>query len=75
MRSAATLAKTLADEMDLALLFRRIATVELDVPVGAVDDWRWTGPTDALRRRVPAHRRPQPRRVERRGDPLNRQAA
>jgi hypothetical protein len=32
--------------MDLALLFRRIATVELDVPVGTVDDWRWTGPTD-----------------------------
>jgi 5'-3' exonuclease len=48
VRSAATLAKTLADEMDLALLFRRIATVELDVPVGTVDEWRWTGPTDAF---------------------------
>src|SRR5215203_1847779 len=46
LRSAATLAKTLADNMDLALLFRRIATVELDVPVGTVDDWEWTGPTD-----------------------------
>jgi 5'-3' exonuclease len=45
LRSAANLAKTLADQMDLALLFRRIATVELDVPVGAVDDWRWAGPT------------------------------
>jgi 5'-3' exonuclease len=46
VRSAANLAKTLADQMDLALLFRRIATVELDVPVGTVDDWLWTGPTD-----------------------------
>ena len=45
MRSAANLAKTLADNMDLALLFRRIATVECDVPVGTVDEWRWTGPT------------------------------
>ena len=48
LRSAANLAKTLADQMDLALLFRRIATVEVDVPVGAVDDWRWIGPTDAF---------------------------
>jgi 5'-3' exonuclease len=48
LRSGATLAKTLADDMELALLFRRIATVELDVPVGTVDDWRWTGPTDAF---------------------------
>jgi 5'-3' exonuclease len=48
LRSAANLAKTLADQMELALLFRRIATVELDVPVGIVDDWRWTGPTDAF---------------------------
>ena len=29
----------------LALLFRRIATVDADLDVGAVDDWRWTGPT------------------------------
>ncbi len=48
LRSAAALAKTLGDEMDLALLFRRIATIELDVPVGVVDDWRWHGPTDAF---------------------------
>src|SRR6476646_8755735 len=46
VRSAATLARTLADNMDLALLFRRIANVELDVPVGTVDEWEWTGPTD-----------------------------
>ena len=46
LRSAANLAKTLADNMDLALLFRRIATVELDVPVGTVDEWEWNGPTE-----------------------------
>ena len=34
--------------MDLALLFRIVATVDLDVPVGTVDDWHWTGATDAF---------------------------
>jgi len=48
LRNAAVLAKTLADERDLAVLFRRIATTELDVPVGTVDEWEWTGPTDAF---------------------------
>ena len=33
-------------DFELALLFRRIATVELDVEVGTVDDWEWRGPTD-----------------------------
>jgi len=28
------------------VLFRRIATLERDVAVGTVDDWRWTGPTE-----------------------------
>ena len=32
--------------MEHALLFRTIATVALDVPVGTVDDWQWDGPTD-----------------------------
>ena len=45
VRNAAQLAKTLAGDITLALLFRRIATLELDVPVGTVDEWRWTGPT------------------------------
>ena len=27
-----------------AHLFRTIATVALDVPVGVVDDWQWRGP-------------------------------
>ena len=49
LRNAARLAKSLADDRELAVLFRRIATLELDVPVGEVDDWRWTGPTDAFR--------------------------
>ena len=31
--------------MELAVLFRIIATVDRDVPVGTVDDWRWVGPT------------------------------
>ena len=34
-----------AHDFELALLFRRIATVETDVDVGTVDDWRWAGPT------------------------------
>ena len=48
LRSAATLARTLHDQREHAFLFRRIATVETDVPVGTVDEWRWTGPTDAF---------------------------
>jgi 5'-3' exonuclease len=48
MRNAAQLAKTLAGDMKRALLFRRIATLELDVPVGVVDEWRWTGPTPSF---------------------------
>jgi 5'-3' exonuclease len=45
LRGAATLAANLRDEYELALLFRRIATAETDVDVGAVDDWEWEGPT------------------------------
>ena len=46
VRNAARLNAVLRDEFELALLFRRIATVEDDAEVGAVDDWRWTGPLD-----------------------------
>ncbi len=46
LRGAARLAETLAGQRDLATLFRRIATLDAGVAVGAVDDWRWTGPTD-----------------------------
>ena len=45
VRSGAKLASTLEEQLDLALLFRRIATVELDVPLDeTVDDLKWTGP-------------------------------
>ena len=45
MRGTVQLASTLRSQIELALLFRRIATVELDVDVGTVDEWWWTGPT------------------------------
>jgi 5'-3' exonuclease len=45
VRSSPALASRLAADLELALLFRRIATLNLDCPVGAVDDWRWPGPT------------------------------
>jgi len=48
LRGAATLAANLRDSWELALLFRRIATAETDVDVGAVDDWAWSGPTPAF---------------------------
>jgi 5'-3' exonuclease len=44
VRSAAKLNATLREQYDLALLFRRIATVETDADVGTVESWRWTGP-------------------------------
>ena len=46
LRGAAKLSKTLQDNMELALLFRIIATVDRDAPVGTVDEWEWRGPTD-----------------------------
>ena len=45
LRGAAKLSATLQQELALAVLFRRIATLEQDVPVGQVDDWEWRGPT------------------------------
>jgi 5'-3' exonuclease len=48
VRGAAKLNATLRDQFDLALLFRRIATVETDAPISAtVDELRWGGPPDA----------------------------
>ena len=45
VRGAAGLATTLAAERDLALLFRRIATVRTDAPVSeSVDELAWRGP-------------------------------
>jgi 5'-3' exonuclease len=48
VRGAGKLNATLREQFELALLFRRIATVERDAEVGSVDDWRWTGPVDGF---------------------------
>ena len=48
VRSAAKLSATLREQFELALLFRRIATVETDAEVGRVDEWEWTGPTSGF---------------------------
>jgi 5'-3' exonuclease len=48
VRGAAKLNATLREQFELALLFRRIATVERDAPVGRVDDWRWAGPAEGF---------------------------
>lgn len=45
LRGSEKLSATLRSEWELALLFRRIATVETEVEVGTVDDWCWHGPT------------------------------
>lgn len=46
VRGGAKLAKALQDQLELALLFRRIATVELDTPTfGGVEELRWRGPS------------------------------
>lgn len=49
LRGAEKLCATLQSQMTEALLFKRIATVVTDLSVGAVDDWRWTGPTAGFR--------------------------
>ena len=47
--NAATLARTLDDQRDRALLFRTLATLRTDVPVfDATEDLRWKGPTPAF---------------------------
>jgi 5'-3' exonuclease len=48
LRGAAKLSATLQAQLEDALLFRKIATIETDVEVGTVDEWRWTGPTDGF---------------------------
>jgi 5'-3' exonuclease len=45
VRGALRLAMTLAEQRERALLFRELATLRADVPIGAdVDALRWTGP-------------------------------
>ena len=49
VRGAAKLALTLRENLADALLFRRIATVDIDAPVSAsVDEMVWTGPVDGF---------------------------
>jgi len=45
VRGAARLAAALEEHRELAMLFRRLATLRTDVPVGTVDDLQWRGPT------------------------------
>ena len=44
VRGAASLAATLRDQRALALLFKELATLRDDLPVGDVDSWEWRGP-------------------------------
>jgi 5'-3' exonuclease len=50
LRGGAKLAIELRNNLELALLFRRIATAELGVDVGTVDEWEWHGPTPEFER-------------------------
>lgn len=60
VRGAAKLAATLSEQMDLALLFRRIATIVTDAPtMESVDELQWRGPTaefSSLAERIGASR-------------------
>jgi 5'-3' exonuclease len=49
LRGSIKLAVTLRDNFELALLFRRLATLVTDIDVGTVDSWRWSGPTASFR--------------------------
>ena len=49
VRSAAKLSVTLNEQIEDALLFRELATLQLVGPeVGVVDDWKWLGPEKEL---------------------------
>ena len=48
VRGATKLAATLAAQRELAMMFRDLATLRTDAPVGTVDEWRWRGPAPAL---------------------------
>ena len=48
LRGAAKLAATLQDNLELAVLFRRLATLVTDIDVGTVESWRWSGPSDGF---------------------------
>jgi 5'-3' exonuclease len=49
VRGAAKLSATLNEQLDLALLFRTIATIVTEAPtMHSVDELLWNGPTDAF---------------------------
>ena len=48
VRNSPTLASTLVAARPQAMLFRTLATLRTDCPVGTVDQWRWAGPADQL---------------------------
>ncbi len=49
VRSAARLAETLRENLELALLFKTLATLDTSAPtIVDVEELRWSGPTDAL---------------------------
>jgi 5'-3' exonuclease len=48
VRSAVTLASTLAEQRELADLFRNLATLRIDADVGTVDEWQWRAATGDL---------------------------
>ena len=49
VRGAAKLSATLNEQLDLALLFRTIATIVTEAPtMDSVDELLWSGPTDAF---------------------------
>jgi hypothetical protein len=51
VRGATRLAGTLGAQRERALLFRELATLRADAPIGAdVDALRWAGPTPAFAR-------------------------
>jgi 5'-3' exonuclease len=50
VRGAARLAAALQENRELAILFRTLATLRTDVPVGTVEDLRWRGPAPEFER-------------------------
>ena len=48
VRGAMKLAATLAEQRELATLFKDLATLRTTADVGTVDSWRWTGAGDDL---------------------------
>jgi 5'-3' exonuclease len=45
VRNSPALASRLAAQLDTALLFKRLATLNGDCSVGSPDEWEWLGPT------------------------------